>query len=47
LAEEEKPRKGALRGFFRKANRVLNRVTNPEQGPASVRVAGFEIASAQ
>lgn len=47
LTEEEKPRKGALRGFFRKANRVLNRVTNPEQGPASVRVAGFEIASAQ
>ncbi|WP_336517324.1 hypothetical protein [Pollutibacter soli] len=47
LTEEEKPRKGALRGFFRKANRVLNRVTNPDQGPASVRVAGFEIASAQ
>lgn len=47
LIEEEKPRKGALRGFFRKANRVLNRVTDPDQGPASVRVAGFEIASAQ
>ncbi len=47
IQDDEKPRKGALRGIFRKANRIFNKVTNPDPAIPSVRVAGFEIALAQ
>jgi len=47
IQDDEKPRKGALRGVFRKANRIFNKVTNPDPSIPSVRVAGFEIALAQ
>jgi hypothetical protein len=36
--------KTPLRGFFRKVSRVVERVTNPEEGKKGVRIANLEIA---
>jgi anti-sigma factor RsiW len=40
-------RKGPFRGLVRKANRFLNKVTNPDPDKPSVKVAAFEIALAK
>ncbi len=44
---ESQSKKGLFRGLVRKANRVFNKVTNPEPGKPMVRVANFEIALAK
>lgn len=45
--EETQQKKGMFRGLIRKANRVFNKVTNPEPGRPVVRVANFELALAK
>jgi hypothetical protein len=44
--ENNNTRKGPLRGIVRKANRLFNKVTNPDLDKPLVRVANFEIALA-
>lgn len=43
VMDDEKPRKGMFRGIVRKANRIYNKVTNPDPEKAIVKVANFEI----
>jgi hypothetical protein len=43
VMEDDKPRKGMFRGIVRKANRIYNKVTNPDPEKAIVKVANFEI----
>ena len=45
--ENSNVRKGPFRGIVRKANRVFNKVTNPDLDKPLVRVANFEIALAK
>lgn len=47
IAQENSSRKGAFRGLLRKANRFVNKVTNPDTNGPSVKVASFEIALAK
>lgn len=47
IAQENSSRKGAFRGLLRKANRFVNKVTNPDSNGPSVKVASFEIALAK
>ena len=47
IAQENGARKGAFRGIIRKANRFINKVTNPDTNGPSVKVASFEIALAK
>ena len=47
VVEENGGRKGAFRGIIRKANRFINKVTNPDTNGPSVKVASFEIALAK
>ncbi len=47
LVQDNSPRKGAFRGLLRKANRFVNKVTNPDSNGPSVKVASFEIALAK
>lgn len=44
---ENNNRKGPFRGIVRKANRLFNKVTNPDLDKPLVRVANFEIALAK
>jgi hypothetical protein len=46
-AEQLQQKKGLFRGLVRKANRVFNKVTNPEPGRPVMRVANFELALAK
>jgi cytoskeletal protein RodZ len=46
-ADELQQKKGLFRGLIRKANRVFNKVTNPEPGRPVMRVANFELALAK
>ena len=45
--ENSNTRKGPFRGIVRKANRLFNKVTNPDLDKPLVRVANFEIALAK
>jgi anti-sigma factor RsiW len=45
--ENSNIRKGPFRGIVRKANRLFNKVTNPDMDKPLVRVANFEIALAK
>jgi hypothetical protein len=47
ISQENSSRKGAFRGLLRKANRFVNKVTNPDTNGPSVKVASFEIALAK
>jgi len=47
LTLENNTRKGPIRGIVRKANRLLNKVTNPDPDKPLLRVANFEIALAK
>jgi hypothetical protein len=45
--EDNNKRKSPIRGIVRKANRLFNKVTNPDFDKPRIRVANFEIALAK